>query len=93
MRKLILAIAILLPVLASAALTKRQADIVAVASNTAAGALDSLSEALNTALDNGVTVNELKEVLIHTYAYNGFPARCRVSGHLSGCLTTVKPAD
>lgn len=90
MRKLILAIAILLPVLASAALTKRQADIVAVASNTAVGALDSLFEALNTALDNGMTVNELKEVLIYTYAYNGFPRSLQGLRTLVGVLDDRK---
>lgn len=55
----------------------KQRSIAAVASLTAVGELDRLESALGTALDNGMTVNELREVLVHTYAYCGFPRALR----------------
>lgn len=54
-------------------LSKRQKSIVPVAAFTAKGDLESLDEALNEALDAGLTVSEVKEVLVHLYAYTGFP--------------------
>lgn len=32
---------------------------------------------LNKGLENGLTVNEIKEILVHTYAYCGFPRSIR----------------
>lgn len=58
---------------ATPALSARQNSIVEIASNTAIGNLDSLYSVLNHALDDGMTINELSEVLVHTYAYCGFP--------------------
>lgn len=57
------------------ALSSRDASIVTVAAFTAQGDLEGLRPALNQALDAGMTVNEVKEVLLHLYAYSGFP-RC-----------------
>lgn len=56
-------------------LSPRDAGIVTVAAFTAQGDLENLRPALNQALDAGMTVNEVKEVLLHLYAYSGFP-RC-----------------
>lgn len=55
---------------------KRQA-IVTISSLTAIGDLVKLKPALNTGLDAGLTVNEIKEVLMHLYAYCGFPRSLR----------------
>ncbi len=55
------------------ALDIRQRHIVAISSFTAKGDLEQLSRALNEGLDAGLTVNEAKEVLVHLYAYCGFP--------------------
>lgn len=55
------------------ALNRRQQAIVPIAAFTAKGDMESLSTALNKGLDNGLTVNEIKEVLTHLYAYTGFP--------------------
>lgn len=44
-----------------------------IASLTARGELDKLKAATATALDAGLTINEIKEVLVHLYAYCGFP--------------------
>jgi 4-carboxymuconolactone decarboxylase len=54
-------------------LTEKQKAISLVSALTAKGELTKLKQALNTALDAGVTVNECKEVLVHLYAYCGFP--------------------
>lgn len=58
---------------AKQALTAKQASIVCVAAFTAQGDLPRLQAALHEALDAGMTVNEVKEVLVQLYAYCGFP--------------------
>jgi len=55
------------------ALTSKQQAIVAISAFTAKGDLGQLQKALGNGLDAGLTVNEIKEVLIHLYAYTGFP--------------------
>lgn len=54
-------------------LTEKQKAIVLISAFTAKGNLPSLKQALNAGLDAGLTVNESKEVLVHLYAYCGFP--------------------
>jgi quercetin dioxygenase-like cupin family protein/alkylhydroperoxidase/carboxymuconolactone decarboxylase family protein YurZ len=54
-------------------LNQRQRSIVGIAAHTAAGSPDLLRQELNSALGNGMTVNEVKEILVHLYAYAGFP--------------------
>ncbi|MGE4588842.1 MAG: carboxymuconolactone decarboxylase family protein [Acidaminococcaceae bacterium] len=54
-------------------LNSRQEAIAAIAAFTAKGDLDHLKIALNEGLDAGLTVNEIKEVLVQMYAYTGFP--------------------
>lgn len=58
-------------------LVPRQQSMVSIASLTAIGDLQSLKPALNSGLDAGLTVNEIKEVLVHLYAYCGFPRSIR----------------
>lgn len=58
-------------------LTLRQQSIVKIASCTGRGDLENLKPALAAGLDNGLTVNEIREVLIHAYAYCGFPRSLR----------------
>ncbi len=55
------------------ALNKRQQAIIPIAAFTASGDLDKLKSALIDGLDSGLTVNEIKEVLVQLYAYAGFP--------------------
>lgn len=55
------------------ALTPRQRAIVAIAAFTANGNLEKLKRAFHEGLDAGLTVNEIKEVLVQLYAYAGFP--------------------
>lgn len=58
-------------------LTPKQKAITEIASKTAKSDLQSLSVVLDEALDSGITVNEAKEVIVHTYAYCGFPKALR----------------
>lgn len=55
------------------ALEPRHRHIVAISSPAAIGDLDRLGMALHDGLDAGLTVNEIKEVLVHLHAYCGFP--------------------
>lgn len=54
-------------------LSTKQAAIISIAAYTATGKLDQLQTALNEGLDAGLTVNEIKEILVQMYAYTGFP--------------------
>jgi 4-carboxymuconolactone decarboxylase len=57
----------------SESLTTRQKGIVPIAAFTASGDMEKLKTALNEGLGAGLTVNEIKEVLVQMYAYCGFP--------------------
>lgn len=59
------------------ALTEMQNNIISIAAFTARGELVSLKPALNKGLDAGLTINEIKEVIVHLYAYCGFPRSIR----------------
>ncbi len=54
-------------------LNQKQQKIVTIAANTAIGNLDILKTELNAGLDAGLTVNQIKEILVQMYAYAGFP--------------------
>ena len=58
-------------------LTEKQRAITLISALTAKGELTKLQQALNIGLDAGLTVNECKEVLVHLYAYCGFPRSIR----------------
>jgi alkylhydroperoxidase/carboxymuconolactone decarboxylase family protein YurZ len=58
-------------------LSEKEKSIITIASFTAKGDLKKLKTELNTGLEAGLTVNEVKEVLVHTYAYCGFPRSIR----------------
>ncbi|MEK6481300.1 carboxymuconolactone decarboxylase family protein [Catalinimonas sp. 4WD22] len=58
-------------------LDAKQQSIVTIAAFTALGDLEQLQNALNNGLDAGLTINESKEVLVHLYAYCGFPRSIR----------------
>lgn len=61
----------------SATLSPKQQSIVVISALTAKGDLKKLQPALHTGLGAGLTVNEIKEVLVHLYAYCGFPRSIR----------------
>jgi len=54
-------------------LTAQQQSIVSISALTAAGDIEQLKIQLHGALDSGLTINEIKEVLVQLYAYCGFP--------------------
>ena len=58
-------------------LSTKEKGIVSIASLTATGDLEELKVALNNGLEAELTVNEIKEILVHTYAYCGFPRSIR----------------
>jgi len=62
---------------ASQSLSDRQEAIALVSVFTANGDLERLKEALHTALNAKLTVNETKEIIVHVYAYAGFPRSIR----------------
>jgi len=70
----------------SQTLTERQKGLAACACLMAQGELVRLEPAVRAALDNGVTVNELKEAFSQLYAYTGFPRSLNALGVLSKVL-------
>lgn len=68
-------------------LTEKQKSITLISAFTAKGDLTKLKQALNTGLDAGLTINECKEVLVHLYAYCGFPRS------ISGLQTLMATLD
>ncbi|GAA5001134.1 hypothetical protein GCM10023206_03460 [Acinetobacter puyangensis] len=62
-------------------LNTKQLSLIPIAAFTATGDLKKLEPALIKGLESGLTVNEIKEVFAHQYAYTGFPRA------LNGMLT------
>jgi alkylhydroperoxidase/carboxymuconolactone decarboxylase family protein YurZ len=58
-------------------LSVKQQSIIPIAAYTAVGDLEKLKPALNDGLDAGLTINEIKEAIVHLYAYCGFPRSIR----------------
>jgi 4-carboxymuconolactone decarboxylase len=57
----------------TSALNPKQQSIVTISAFTANGDQEKLKAALNQGLDAGLSVNEIKEILVQLYAYAGFP--------------------
>lgn len=64
------------------ALSDRQAAFIPIAAFAAAGNRDRLHTAIIAGLDSGLSINEIKEVLIQVYAYAGFPRSLNALGQL-----------
>ncbi|MGE4542181.1 MAG: carboxymuconolactone decarboxylase family protein [Bacteroidales bacterium] len=58
-------------------LNKQQEKMITIAAFAAKGDLIKLKPELVAGLEAGLTVNEIKEVLVHLYAYSGFPRSLR----------------
>ena len=58
-------------------LSQQEKSIISISALTAKGDLENLKSALKEGLEAGLTVNEIKEILVHTYAYCGFPRSIR----------------
>lgn len=68
-------------------LDPKQECIVAISTLTAIGTTESLKGELNRGLESGLTINEIKEVLVQLYAYCGFPRS------LNGIITFMAVVD
>lgn len=68
--------------MAENSLNAKQQSIAEAAAYAARGDQKGLKEALAKGLDNGVTVNEYKEILTQVYAYCGFPRSLNALGTL-----------
>lgn len=58
-------------------LDSKQQSIVIISALTAKGDLVQLQKALHNGLDAGLTINQIREVIVHLYAYCGFPRSIR----------------
>lgn len=61
-------------------LTEKEQKFVTIAAYSAKGNLACLKTALAAGLDAGLTVNEIKEILVQLYAYCGFPRSLNALG-------------
>ena len=68
-------------------LDNEQQSIVKISALTATGDIDNLKIQLNKGLDAGLTINEIKEILVQLYAYCGFPRS------LNGIITFMAVID
>lgn len=67
-------------------LSDRQRVIVPIAAFAASGEMHKLGTALNQGLDTGLTVSDVKEVLVQVYAYAGFPRSLNALGEFMAVL-------
>jgi 4-carboxymuconolactone decarboxylase len=58
----------------------KQQSIIIISAFTAQGNMPGLQKALNSGLDAGLTINEIKEILVQLYAYAGFPRSLNALG-------------
>lgn len=58
-------------------LSYKQQNMISIAAVTAKGNLSQLKVELNKGLDAGLTVNQIREAIVHLYAYAGFPRSIR----------------
>lgn len=71
-------------------MTEKQKSIVEISAFTANGNLAGLKESINLGLDSGLTVNEVKEIMVQLYAYCGFPRSLNALGVLSNTVDERK---
>lgn len=97
MKKLLLVIMFVLLILniggncmADTVLTVKQQDIVKISSYTARGDIENLEKALNKGLDEGLSENEIKEILVQMYAYCGFPRSLNALAAFQKVINTRK---
>jgi alkylhydroperoxidase/carboxymuconolactone decarboxylase family protein YurZ/quercetin dioxygenase-like cupin family protein len=69
------------------ALSTKEQSVVTIAGFTANGDFNNLAKALHEGLDAGLTISEIKEVLLQLYAYAGFP---RSLNALNTFMTVLK---
>jgi alkylhydroperoxidase/carboxymuconolactone decarboxylase family protein YurZ len=75
---------------AETALPSHKRSVAPIAAAAALGDMAQLDAALNRALDAGLTVSEVKEILVQLYAYAGFPRSLNALGELMKVLEARK---
>jgi uncharacterized protein len=71
-------------------LTAKQESIIPIAAHLATGDQENLKKALTQGLDAGLSVNEIKEVLVQLYAYTGFPRSLNAINTFENVITVRK---
>ncbi|NTW36942.1 MAG: carboxymuconolactone decarboxylase family protein, partial [Syntrophobacteraceae bacterium] len=71
---------------ANQGLSSKQQGMVTISAFTANGGVEKLKTALHEGLDSGLTVNEIKEILVQLYAYTGFPRSLNALGTFMGVM-------
>lgn len=71
-------------------MTNKDKSIVEISIFTAIGNLKELEKSVNLGLDNELTVNEIKEIMVQLYAYCGFPHSLNTLGVLSNTVDERK---
>lgn len=71
-------------------MNKKQKSIVEISVFTAIGNLEELEKSVNYGLENELTVNEVKEIMVQLYAYCGFPRSLNALGVLSNTVDERK---
>lgn len=69
-------------------LTPRQKHLAMLAALAAQGDMLRINIAIKNSLDAGLTINEVKEVFSHVYAYTGFPRSLNALGELQKVLSS-----
>ncbi len=73
-------------------LNPQQQSLATLAAYVAVGNIDALPAAINTAFDNGLTINQIKEIFSHLYAYTGFPRSLNALGALQQVIADREKA-
>jgi quercetin dioxygenase-like cupin family protein/alkylhydroperoxidase/carboxymuconolactone decarboxylase family protein YurZ len=58
-------------------LSNKEKSIISIAALTAKGDLNRLQKEIVVGLESGLTINQIKEIQVHSYAYCGFPRSIR----------------
>lgn len=70
--------------------TAKQRALIPIAAFTASGDMDKLTTSLSQGLAAGLSINEIKEVLVQMYAYAGFPRSLNALGNFMTLLDARK---
>lgn len=73
-------------------LNEKEEKLVEISMYTARGKMPELKQALTAGLESGLTVNEIKEVLVQLYAYCGFPRSLNALGNFMTLLNEREAA-
>jgi alkylhydroperoxidase/carboxymuconolactone decarboxylase family protein YurZ len=71
-------------------LSSKERSIVLISAYTAQGNMPKLQVALNDGLNEGLTISEIKEMLVQLYAYAGFPRSLNALNNLMAVLEERK---